>query len=166
MAGSGRTALYRVFDENGRLLYIGIAGNPDARFGQHSSTKIWWKDVAERKVEWHATREDAEAAERVAIQDERPIWNSQLSPTRGVTFEAQELFERYRLAREESLMLLPHVKQAAAIEMRDKGVTVGQLAKLTGLTDEVFRRIGRANEIERLREPTVGKDAKPKKEGD
>jgi len=56
---------------------------------------------------------------------------------------------------------LKQVKELAPNLMRD-GATVGQLAKWTGLTDEVFRRIGRKHDIERLREPTVGKDAKPK----
>lgn len=73
------------------------------------------------------------------------------------------LFARYKRARMTEKQLLPLVKKAAPGEMR-KGATIGRLAELTGLTDEVFRRIGRANEIDRLREPTVGKDAKPKTE--
>jgi len=71
------------------------------------------------------------------------------------------LFARYKRARMTEKQLLPLVKKAVPGEMR-KGATVGQLAELTGLTDEVFRRIARDNDIERLREPTVGKDAKPK----
>jgi len=71
------------------------------------------------------------------------------------------LFARYKRARITEKQLLPLVKKAAPDEMR-KGATVSRLAELTGLTDEVFRRIGREHGIERLREPTVGKDAKPK----
>lgn len=77
--------------------------------------------------------------------------------------ETAALFAQYKRARATERKLLPLVKKAAPAEMR-KGATVGLLAELTGLTDEVFRRIGRANEIERLRKPTVGKDAKPKTE--
>lgn len=67
-------------------------------------------------------------------------------------------FKRTHAAHERELK---QVKELAPDLMR-AGATVGQLAKWTGLTDEVFRRIGRANDIDRLREPTVGKDAKPK----
>lgn len=73
------------------------------------------------------------------------------------------LFAQYKRARATEKKLLPLVKKAAPGEMR-KGATVGRLAELTGLTDEVFRRIGRDNNIDRLREPTVGKDARPKQE--
>lgn len=72
------------------------------------------------------------------------------------------LFARYKRAYMTEKQLRPLIKKVAPGEMRDKGATVGRLAELTGLTDEVFRRIGRANDIERLREPTVGKDAKAK----
>lgn len=67
-------------------------------------------------------------------------------------------FKRTHTAHEQQLR---EIKELAPKLMR-QGATVGQLAKWTGLTDEVFRRIGRAHGIERLREPTVGKDAKPK----
>lgn len=71
------------------------------------------------------------------------------------------LLARYKRARQTEKQLLPLVKGIAPDLMRN-GATVGQLAEWTGLTDEVFRRIGREHGIERLREPTVGKDAKPK----
>lgn len=74
-----RTALYRLFDAEGRLLYVGIAFNPRSRWAGHSS-KSWWKDVAEKRVEWHATRHEALAAERLAIVDELPLYNKQDSP--------------------------------------------------------------------------------------
>lgn len=162
MVSVGRTALYRFFDSDGTLLYVGITDNTKERFYQHSTTKPWWSSVASQRIEWLDTREEALAAERVAIRGERPIWNIKLS-LNGVSSEAEALFTAYREAREEALMLLPQVKAIAPDLMR-AGATVGQLAEWTGLTDEVFRRIGRANEIERLREPTVGKDAKPKNE--
>jgi hypothetical protein len=73
------------------------------------------------------------------------------------------LLARYKRARATEKQLLPLVKGIAPDLMRD-GATVGQLAEWTGLTDEVFRRIARDNDIERLREPTVGKDAKTKQE--
>jgi len=81
--------------------------------------------------------------------------------TREPTAEHSDLFARFKRHYEAANKLEPDVKTAAVEEMR-AGMTVGQLAKATGMTDEVFRRLARANGIDRHREPTVGKDAKPK----
>lgn len=84
---SRRTALYRLFDTEGRLLYIGIAFNPDNRWAGHGASKSWWVDVAEKRIEWHETRSAAVAAERAAIASELPLYNKQDSPQpyEGVT---------------------------------------------------------------------------------
>lgn len=70
--------------------------------------------------------------------------------------ETARLFARYKRARELEKQLLAEVKAAAPAELH-AGATVAQLAGLTGLSDEVFRRIARAEGVERRREPTVGK---------
>lgn len=70
-----RTALYRLSDSEGRLLYVGIAFEPKVRWASHASEKAWWPDVAERTVEWHESRTAAAAAEIVAIREEKPLYN-------------------------------------------------------------------------------------------
>lgn len=70
--------------------------------------------------------------------------------------ETAQLFARYKKAREVEKRLLAEVKAVAPSELH-AGATVAQLAELTGLSDEVFRRIARAEGVERRREPTVGK---------
>jgi hypothetical protein len=75
--GTGRTGLYRLLADTGRLLYVGISGNPDSRWGTHSTTKSWWAEVVDRKIEWFPTREEAAGAEIVAIKEERPLYNKQ-----------------------------------------------------------------------------------------
>jgi hypothetical protein len=75
--------------------------------------------------------------------------------------ETAALYARFKRSRTAYEQALKQIKDTAPDQLR-KGATAGRLAKLTGLTDEVFRRIARDNGIERLREPTVGKDAKPK----
>lgn len=72
---SGRTAIYRVYDARGRLLYVGISSNPMARWRAHATTKSWWGEVAKTKVRWHRTRTSAEAAEVKAIKEEFPRFN-------------------------------------------------------------------------------------------
>lgn len=70
-----RTALYRLFDVNGTLIYLGIAYAPESRWYQHSREKKWWPNVAEKRVVWYETREQAEAAELLAIRTEHPQHN-------------------------------------------------------------------------------------------
>jgi predicted GIY-YIG superfamily endonuclease len=67
--------LYRAYDAQGVLLYIGITMNPGNRFAQHSEDKPWWADVAEIRVEHFGSRKRVLAAERAAIQAERPRFN-------------------------------------------------------------------------------------------
>lgn len=71
----GRTALYRLFNSLNQLLYIGVARNPDVRWGNHSESKAWWPEVERRTVEWHDTRASAERAELAAIRTEEPLYN-------------------------------------------------------------------------------------------
>jgi hypothetical protein len=76
-----QTAVYRLYDAGGQLLYVGIAYDPDARWLQHASTSPWWPLVTQTKVEWKGSREDAEDAECRAIQAEAPRYNSAGSST-------------------------------------------------------------------------------------
>jgi len=57
------TTLYRFYDVDDALLYIGVAGNPGRRFEQHASHKEWWTDVVRVELEHFATREEAAGAE-------------------------------------------------------------------------------------------------------
>ncbi|MEV6580252.1 hypothetical protein AB0M92_19040 [Streptomyces sp. NPDC051582] len=70
--------------------------------------------------------------------------------------EAVRLYTRYKRARETEAELKDPVREQAANDLK-AGATVRDLAKLTGLTPEFFRRIARAEGVERLRPPTVGK---------
>ncbi|MFI9585862.1 GIY-YIG nuclease family protein [Streptomyces sp. NPDC052236] len=69
---SWRTGLYRLYDESGRLIYIGIATDPEKRFNAHrwGIGKTWRHDIASHRVEWFATHLEAEAAEKSSIRSE------------------------------------------------------------------------------------------------
>lgn len=69
------TTLYRFFDENDLLLYVGISGNPGRRFAQHAGDKPWWNQVALSTMEHYDDRESALRAERQAIRNECPQYN-------------------------------------------------------------------------------------------
>lgn len=69
------TTVYRLRNNTGDLLYVGIAGNPGRRFEQHAGEKPWWGEVAAIDLEHHTSRQAAAAAEMLAIKTERPRYN-------------------------------------------------------------------------------------------
>ena len=69
-----RTALYRLFDADSVLLYVGIAFDPEARWKGHTK-KPWWHLVAEKTVEWHDTRLLALEEEARVVETEKPLYN-------------------------------------------------------------------------------------------
>jgi hypothetical protein len=72
---SRQTALYRLFDGTGRLLYVGIGFDPKLRWRKHAKEQAWWPLVADRQVTWYPTRDEAERAEEQAIAVEGPLFN-------------------------------------------------------------------------------------------
>jgi predicted GIY-YIG superfamily endonuclease len=70
------TALYRLYDADGRLLYVGITNNPKQRWRDHEQRYSWWLEVADRRLEWHDSRREAFDAETAAMRDEHPMFNS------------------------------------------------------------------------------------------
>ena len=77
---SGTTQLYRHYDCDGRLLYVGISLSAVARLSQHKDSSHWYYQIARIEIETHQTRGEAMAAEALAIAVERPAHNVQ-APT-------------------------------------------------------------------------------------
>ena len=72
---SAPCALYRVRDDHGRLLYVGISEAPLSRMAGHDRSPGWPQKAAEISIEWHPSRDDARTAESAAILAEDPIHN-------------------------------------------------------------------------------------------
>lgn len=72
-----RTALYRLYDAEDDLLYVGITVSPCRRWREHKRDRrdTWWPRVARRTVEWFDSRPDARRAEVQAIRLEAPEFN-------------------------------------------------------------------------------------------
>lgn len=70
-----KTTLYRYFDSEGRLLYVGITGNQFNRLDQHSKTQPWWLEVHTGSFQHFQTRQEALDAEAYAIGSELPKYN-------------------------------------------------------------------------------------------
>lgn len=75
-----RTALYRHFNKDGVLLYVGITLRVIDRLAQHSNQSCWYDQIAYIKVEYFETRDEAIKAEQLVIVREKPLFNKQFNP--------------------------------------------------------------------------------------
>lgn len=89
---SERTAPYRLYDADDRLLYVGITVNPKARWSAHARDKHWWPEVARKTIEWFETRKSAERIEKIEVEEEGPAYNKVFNgPERRVELYNEEL---------------------------------------------------------------------------
>jgi hypothetical protein len=67
--------LYRHFDSNGVLLYVGVSISAVSRLRAHKQSAHWFWSIANVTVQSFNTREESLAAEKEAIKTERPLFN-------------------------------------------------------------------------------------------
>ena len=102
-----KTQLYRHFDVERKLLYVGISLNTFARLSQHKDHAQWFEKVAVVSIEHFETREEAMAAERSAIKMESPKFNIAMKKTLvEIKKEEREFFAETRRVLEESAKLV------------------------------------------------------------
>jgi hypothetical protein len=75
MSAPERTALYRLYDIEHDLLYIGISRQPTKRFREHEHSQRWWHTVEYVDLTWFNSFNEARAAEKAAHWSERPPYN-------------------------------------------------------------------------------------------
>lgn len=129
--------LYRFFDADGVLLYIGITERGAMRWEDHREEKHWWPAVTSCTLEHFESRLEVEAAERSAIKTERPRFNTNHNrpgqrPRRRLTgeFPEEELRANAKLRAEamaERDRLIMEALAAGATKRR-----IGALAGMTG----------------------------------
>ena len=73
----GEHVLYRHFDRDGKLLYVGISRTFLTRQRAHRRANRWWDDVASITVRVYESRDACSLAETQAINTEFPYWNVQ-----------------------------------------------------------------------------------------
>lgn len=90
----GNTALYRLYDAVGALLYIGICDEPVKRWYSHAD-KSWWPQVETFRVVWFPSRDEAAGAEAKAIVAEGPRHNVVFNgvPYSGSRFPGARFYE-------------------------------------------------------------------------
>ena len=69
------TVLYRHWDAEGRLLYIGISHDAERRLREHRQCSPWAPQIAKVEMVEYRSRPEAARAERNAIRAENPIHN-------------------------------------------------------------------------------------------
>lgn len=99
------TALYRWYDADDLLLYVGISGSLNARVTDHVKGSSWMDFAVRSTIERHPNREDASAAETEAIKTERPLFNA----THNSTPEARRRLVEYLLEHGRVDLLAPSV---------------------------------------------------------
>jgi hypothetical protein len=90
-----RCALYRHYDDQDVLLYVGISATPVDRTNAHARGSEWAAYAERAEAQWFNNRESAEAAEREAIRTEVPIFNRA-----GAVGNVDQRIEMYVRARE------------------------------------------------------------------
>jgi len=70
-----RHYVYRFFDADGQLIYVGCTHKPEQRIAIHQYTMWWAPQIARTKIKVYADKASARAAEAEAIRNERPRWN-------------------------------------------------------------------------------------------
>lgn len=75
MSRAEHHVLYRFFNDEAELLYVGITNDPVHRFSNHAYTKPWFAEAAAATMTHYPTRGELIAAERQAIERERPQYN-------------------------------------------------------------------------------------------
>jgi predicted GIY-YIG superfamily endonuclease len=73
------TDLYRLYNVNDTLLYVGISYSAIARMVQHKAEKPWFDQVVRIEIEKFLYRDGAAKAEERAIKYEKPLHNIQHS---------------------------------------------------------------------------------------
>jgi len=86
--------LYRHFDGDGNLLYVGISINPFKRLDEHKHSSQWFDFVKNVTIEFFDNREEALRAETTAIAKEKPIYNIKKTKEKNQSNKEQEKFNR------------------------------------------------------------------------
>ncbi len=71
------TALYRHYDSDGVLLYIGITSSMRRRLREHEGNSDWYERISRITIERYESRDAALLAEKDAICREGPLYNIQ-----------------------------------------------------------------------------------------
>jgi predicted GIY-YIG superfamily endonuclease len=79
--------VYRLFDAEGALLYVGSTINLPKRLGEHRRKQPWGHLIASWTADGPHEQSWAYRLEGLAIEDEKPLHNQRRAPEGTVTFD-------------------------------------------------------------------------------
>lgn len=88
-------ALYRHYDVDGDLLYVGISVKPLSRSTTHVNGSPWADEITRIEIERYKDRETAEKAEVCAIHNERPRHNTKHRSKENLLYDMPEPEAKY-----------------------------------------------------------------------
>ena len=131
------TQLYRHFDKNNNLLYVGISLSTFNRLSQHKDHSGWFYGITNVTIEHFPTREEALAAERKAIKSEAPKFNIAMRKTMAeIEKEEREQKRITQLAMAEKFKL---VQRYVEHQLAYKLIDVRQILNIT--SNELNRHV-------------------------
>lgn len=113
--------VYRCYDRDGALLYIGATGNLAKRLDKHRGSSVWHPRIARVESEPFPSLQAALAAERSAIREEQPPYNirsAAVGSPRGKRLDPRRL--------------VPGAADLIRAHIVVRGLSVRQLAALCG----------------------------------
>lgn len=118
-----KTYLYRHFNKNNDLLYVGISYSVLNRTRNHSVCAHWFDQIDNIKIESFPSRADAIKAETTAIQNENPLFNI-----------AQSSFAAERLSSRKEKTVFEGITISKDIQSLDCFYTVSEISKLLNVS--------------------------------
>jgi predicted GIY-YIG superfamily endonuclease len=94
------TTLYRFYNKDGALLYVGITNNCKQRFLEHRLYMKWWPEAHHSTLQIFPERAPAVEAERKAIQTENPLHNVMWGPEFTAIHEKRTAERKRKLQRQ------------------------------------------------------------------
>lgn len=95
VVSAAQTALYRWFDADDLLLYVGISDQLATRVGNHIKGSSWMDFAVRSTIERFPLRDLAAAAEEAAIKAEQPLFNHQHNDTPEARMRLVEYLVRH-----------------------------------------------------------------------
>lgn len=118
------TSVYRYYDRNNVLLYVGITNRGVTRNSEHDMTKSWWSFVVRQEVEHYPHRQAALEREKHLIRKYRPPFNTQHNPDWEITRAIYEASAGVKItvipADARKLLVAVHHKLPLEIKRRDR----------------------------------------------
>lgn len=122
-----QSLVYKFYNKNNQLLYVGITKNFRIRLEQHQKDKEWFKDVDKIFITHKMSRNAVHIYEIHIIANEKPIYNSDFTNGGEVNFDLPFIeFKEYIPKKPKSTK--PKIDMNVVLELYKQGKTIDEIA--------------------------------------